>query len=211
MGSNSTGGAGGGAIFIASSASITVNGTITANGGIGAVDSGSGSGGGIRLAANSISGSGTLTAVGGPGNNGCSPVGTGGNGLIRLEAFQNTFSGTFDGPLDEATPFNTFLPTHVPSILVVSIGGAPVSTSPTGSFTVPDVTVNSNSALAVQIQAQNVPLGTTATLFFFSENGPDQTIISTGLAGMVANSTATAMVTLPSGFSRGYVKATWTQ
>ena len=131
--------------------------------------------------------------------------------MIRLEAFQNTFSGPISGAFSDATPFNLFLPSAIPSVQVVSIGGVAVPPSPTGSFTVPDITVNSSSPLPVQIQAQNVPLGTTVTLFIFSENGPDQTITSTGLTGTVANSSATASVTLPSGFSRGYVKTTWTQ
>ena len=224
----SSGGAGGGAILIASSISITVNGTINANGGAGILggNSGGGSGGGIRLAAPTIAGNGTISAVGGEGTT-CGGSGDGQppgrSGIVRLEAFQDTFTGGFGSSLGNGqgysypiqvyygTPFNTFLPTAVPAVQVTSIGGIPVSTSPTGSFTTPDVTVNSSAPLLVQIRAQNVPLGTTVTLFIFSENGPDQTITSTGLAGTLASSTATAAVTLPSGFSRGYVKATWTQ
>jgi len=209
--SASTGGAGGGAILIASSTSITVNGTITGNGGTAASPAGSGSGGGIRLAANILAGSGTLTVAGGGGVSGCSPVGPGGNGVVRLEAFQNSFTGTIVGQLYEASPFNTFIPSMIPSVQVISVGGMPVNSTPTGSFTVPDVTVNSNSPLTVQIQAQNIPLQTIVTLYIFSENGPDQTITSTALTGTLATSSATALVTLPSGYSRGYLKASWVQ
>ena len=102
--------------------------------------------------------------------------------------------------------------TPAPGVVrVVSIGGTPVNQAPTGSFTIPDVTVNSASPLPVAIQAQNVPLGTTVTLFIFSENGPDQMIMSTPLAGPIALSTASASVMFPPGYSRGFVKATWTQ
>ncbi len=94
---------------------------------------------------------------------------------------------------------------------VATIGGNPVAASPTGTFTVPDVTVNSNGPLAVAVQATNVPIGTIATITFFSENGPDQVVQTTPLAGTLAASTATASVTLPSGFSKGFIKATFTQ
>jgi hypothetical protein len=211
---SAAGGAGGGAILIASSASISVNGLINVNGGAGnqAYVSGSGAAGAVRLVANAIGGNGSITATGGSTNFGCAPSANGGNGIVRMEAFQNTFTGTTSGQSFVATPFNLFLPTGGPPFVqVVSIGGVPVNSSPTGSFTVPDVTVNSSAALPVAIQAQNIPLGTTVTLFIFSENGPDQTIISTGLGGTLASSSATASVTLPAGFSRGFVKATWMQ
>jgi hypothetical protein len=205
------GGAGGGALLIASSMSITITGVINASGGNGL---GGGSGGAIRLVAPVISGSPSLNVQAGNPEAGCTGGGSTAStpGIIRLEAFQDTLgTGGVAGPLYEASPYGLFLPTAVPSIQVTSIGGVAVSTSPTGSFTVPDVTVNSSSPLAVQIQAQNIPLGTTVTLVFISENGPDQTIISAGLAGTVASSTATASVTLPTGYSRGFAKATWTQ
>src|SRR6266850_4116101 len=71
------GGAGAGALLIASSTSITVNGTIVANGG--SSDGGNGgNGGAIRMIAPVIDGSGSLSAKGGqPG---------GGDGRIRFEA-----------------------------------------------------------------------------------------------------------------------------
>ena len=82
--------------------------------------------------------------------------------------------------------------------------------SPTGSFTVPDVLLNSSSPLTVNIQASNIPLGTVPTISFSTENFPDQTITaSAGLAGTLASSTTTATVTLNLGYSIGYVSATW--
>jgi hypothetical protein len=216
-GSNSgSGGAGGGAILIASSVSITVTGTITAAGGAGYITGigypypGSGAGGGIRLVAPTIAGNGTLTAA--AGTTGC---GNSGIGTIRLEAFTDSFSGTTTGTLYLATPFNLFVPalTAQPSIMVTSIGGVAVPASPTGSFTVPDVSVNSSAPLTVKIQATNVPAGTTATLYFDTESNPSQTIVSTPLAATTTAgvTTATATVTLKSGYSKGFVVATWTQ
>lgn len=207
------GGAGGGAILIASSVSITGIGAIKANGGarVGA-QAEIGSGGAIRLVAPTVSISGNLTvARGGSYAGACAPIAGTTDGVIRIEAFQiGAINST--GPLYTATPFGLFLTsTGIPSLRVVSIGGSPVAPSPTGAFVVPDVTVNSNSALPVIIEGKNVPEGTIVTLTIFSENGPDQTIQSTPLAGNLAASTATANVTLPSGFSKGFVKATFTQ
>jgi hypothetical protein len=94
--------------------------------------------------------------------------------------------------------------------MVTSIGGIAVPPNPTGSFTVPDVLLNSSSPLTVNINASNVPLGTIPTLYFSTENYPDQKITANaGLAGSLANSTTTATVTLNPGYSVGYITVTW--
>jgi hypothetical protein len=215
-----SGGAGGGAILIASSVSIIVAGTITANGGSTSFNGpygagGGGAGGGIRLVAPSIAGTGTITAAGGaglpdnPGN--CT---WGASGIVRLEAFQQTFSGSFPNTTYYlATPINLFVPaaTAQPSIMVTSIGGVAVPPNPTGSFAVPDVVLNSSAPVIATIQAQNIPVGTTASLYFTNESFPLQTVVSSPLAGTAASSTATATVTLHPGYSEGYIVATWMQ
>ena len=212
------GGAGGGALLIASSVSISGSGSIKANGGAnvnlsGNALSGLGAGGSIRLVAPSFSLTGNLNAAAGAGgfNSTCGPSAGTTSGVIRVEAFQiGPINAT--GTLYTATPFGLFLsPAGIPSLRVVSVGGIPVATSPTGTFTIPDVTVNSNLPLPVVIAATNVTVGTIVTLTIFSENGPDLTIQSTPLAGALAASTATANVTLPPGFSKGFVKATFIQ
>jgi hypothetical protein len=217
-GGYASGGAGGGALLIASSVSITVSGAIDANGGANlntpAPYAGGGAGGGIRLVAPSIAGAGTIEAFGGS----WAPFGAGGpyagqDGVVRLEAFNNNFTGGGSSNFYRATPFNLFLPapTAQPSIIVTSIGGIAVPPNPTGSLTMPDVTLNSNSPLTVNIQATNVPAGATATLYFYTENFLNQTITSTPLAATSTPgvTTATATVTLATGFSKGFVLATW--
>jgi hypothetical protein len=209
------GGGGGGAILIASSSSITVNGTISANGGTagsqgGALNGGgSGAGGAIRLAAPLLRGNGQLSVRG--GGNTCNGGGNnGGTGTVRLEAVQEEFTGGFSGAtVTSGTPFNTFLPAAPPAITVVSVGGIPVNPLPTGSFQTPDVTINSTAPVTVAIRAANVPVGTVVTLEFYSENGPDIKTTSTPLAGNLASSTATAQVTFPSGFARGFIFASF--
>jgi hypothetical protein len=212
------GGAGGGALLIASSIAITVNGTILANGGHGArttiggsfyPSGGGGSGGAIRLVAPALAGTGALSV-----QRGDSPDGPSSNtGRIRLEAFQNTFTGSISPDTSIRTlgsPFALFLPTITPSVRVVSVDGKSVPSNPTGSFTMPDITINKSVAVLVNIAANNIPPGTVVKLYISSENASDQTVDSTPLAGTPTTSTATASVTLPPGFSRGFVRATWT-
>jgi hypothetical protein len=211
------GGAGGGAILIASSVSITGSGSILANGGERSPGATAtvGSGGAIRLVAPSVALTGLLNAsVAGPFCNtpriGSPPTSVTRDGIVRIEAFS---IGPINarGQLYTATPFGLFVsPDGIPSLRVVSVGGSPVATSPTGTFTIPDVTVNSNSPLPFAIQANNVPPGTVVRLVIFSENGPDQTIVSPPLAGTLASSSATANATLPPGYSRGFVTASFT-
>jgi hypothetical protein len=91
----------------------------------------------------------------------------------------------------------------------VSIDGVPIKQDPTGSFELPDVSIDKTTAVTVQIEAHNVPLGTIVRLHIFSENGPDQILDSSPLTGTLAQSTATVTVTLPPGFSRAFVRAKW--
>jgi hypothetical protein len=213
-GNTGSGGAGGGALLIASSVSITVNGTITANGGNGVTNSGGGAGGGVRLVAPTIAGDGAITTAGGNGA-GSPYCGNGGaSGTVRLEFFQNTFTGSTSGTLYLANPFSLFIPssTAQPSLMVTSIGGVAVPPNPTGSFVVPDAIVSSSSPLTVNIQASNIPLGTVPTVYFSTENFPDQKITANaGLTGTLSSSSTTATVTLNSGYSIGYLTATWVQ
>lgn len=211
-----SGGAGGGALLLASSTSIRINGGITAKGGRGLGNlpgnaaSGNGSGGEIRLVAPILSGSGNLNVAGGE-NSFAQP---GSSGRIRLEAFQRNFTGTSSPALIAATPFGLYLPpttVSTPSFIrAVKVDGVSVPPNPTGSFTIPDVTINQSMAVTVELEAHNIPLGTKAKLYIFPETGTDQIIESTPLTGTVALSTAMATINnLPPGFSRGFVRATW--
>lgn len=200
------GGAGGGALLIASSQSIAVTGTVRANGGhIGSSFSGGGSGGAIRLAAPLINGGGFLLAE--PGGANC----PGSNGRIRLEAFQNQMTRGASPQAVLALPYGVFLPaSQPPSVRVVSIDGKPVLPSPTASLTLPDVVLNKATPVTVNIEAHHIPPGTIVKLLLFSDQGATQSIDSTPLVGTEATSTATATITVPLGYSRGYVRATWT-
>jgi hypothetical protein len=210
-----------------------VNGTINANGGNGGTTGvalagacgispyagvgGGGSGGGIRLAAPAIGGTGTLTAVGGLEDRGWAAgsdqYGTsGGNGMIRVEAFTDSFTGTISGSSSMGSPFATFLPTTpTPSVTVVKVDNVTLPQPPAGSLVTPDATLDTTTSSTITIQAANIPVGTVITLHVFSDNSTDQTVRSTPLAGTLQSSTAAATVTFPSGYSLNYVKATWSQ
>jgi len=74
----------------------------------------------------------------------------------------------------------------------------------------PDVTINSTGAVQIGLTASGVPLGTVLHLRINSELTGVATADSTPLAGTVAASTATASMTVPPGFSRFSLTATWT-
>jgi len=206
----SGGGAGGGALEIASSGTITVSGSILAVGGNGGVSvtycGGPGSGGGIHLQAQTITGAGSINASGGLS---CSAGYSVGDGRIRIDANTNSFTGTVTPAPTSGAPFNTPLPTTAPTVHLVNVNGVAVPPAPLGSFTAPDVTINSNTAVNIAIAASNVPLGTVVKLYLASETGADQVISCAPLAGSVASSTASCSAVFPLGTTVTLARAVW--
>lgn len=89
---NSYGGNGGGVIQINAAGKLTVDGTISANGGNGyGTGGGGGAGGSLNLSGGSLLGSGSLSANGGNGVTGIG--GGGGGGVIACSFTSNSFSG----------------------------------------------------------------------------------------------------------------------
>jgi len=209
------GGAGGGAILLATPGTIAINipGQITARGGSWTGGgSGWGGGGSIRLMANRIQGNGFVYSN--PLNNdgSCSGVAHGGGGKIRFEAFQQAFSGAISGALYPGSPFDTFIPsTGSPTVKVLTVSGVTVNPNPNGSFTMPDVTINAGDSVPVVIETKNIPAGTVVKLQLYSENGASQNIDFPALVGAGPTITATASVKFPTGFSRGFVRASFTK
>ncbi len=211
------GGAGGGAILIASSTQIIVNGTITADGGWGGCNNASGplgnggSGGAVRLVSNTITGTGSMTAGGGFAGVTGSFNPDGGFGRIRLEAYTNSFTGSFNGtPVSQSTPlnlFSNFIPTKPqPSIRVTSVNGTAITENP---FSFPDIAINTDQPVPVVITGQQVPVGTVPTLVILGETADQDLTCTGGLGGTLATSTCTINITFAFGGSRGLVKTTW--
>jgi hypothetical protein len=127
--------------------------TITTAGG------GNGSGGAIRLAAPVVNGTGTLSVQRGF---------AGSDGLVRIEDFPRAFLGNVSPFTSRviASPSAVLLPppAPVPSVRVVSVAGVPVPPNPTGSITMPDVTIDTPAAVPLAIEARNIPPGTIVEL-----------------------------------------------
>jgi len=174
------GGDGGGAILIASSKSIVINGAITANGG-------GGTGGAIRLVANSISGTGELYAT---------P-----NGRIRLEAP----NGTEDIKLTSfpnasiGRPGPIFMENQ-PTLKIIEINSETPEhdqTRPVYDVSSPDLHVypDENDYITVTIAATFVPLETIVQLKLFAEGTATWTTFdSTPLAGGYELSSAQVLI-----------------
>jgi hypothetical protein len=161
-----TGAAGGGAMLIAAAQTISVSGTIRANGGAGydgsSRNTGGGSGGGIRLVASTLAGAGVVQAIGGTG------WAAGGLGRIRIERVTNTATVQVTPdpsivPLQAgATPL-IWLPTDGPTATVVSIGGSGAPPDPRASFGTygPDVTISLVSTTQVVVVTTNAESAST--------------------------------------------------
>ncbi|MEZ6186473.1 MAG: hypothetical protein R3F62_15870 [Planctomycetota bacterium] len=208
----SGGGAGGGALVIASSGVLRLDGAITADGGWTGGNGnqpvargGAGSGGSLRLIAARVEGIGSLSALGGADAAGfrTSP------GRIRIEAFRRAGPATSNPAAEISTPGSVFPPPTTPSLRLTQIDGVSVAATPTGAFEVPDVAITATAAVTLNLEATNVPLGTTLALVIRAEDGSQITATSTPLTGTLQSSTATAQVTFPSGFSRVFVTASW--
>jgi len=206
------GGAGGGAILLASNSSITINGagsTVRARGASPGTGNGGGygAGGSIRLVAPTITGNGAVNVSSFSGS-------ITNYGRIRLESYTDALTGTITAR--EVRRVTLLQQTYVapvsgsyPKVRVTHVDGVAVATSPDGSFTTPDVTINDGGTVTLNIAASNVPLGTIVTVYLLSENNMTQSVTSTALAGSLASSTATATATLPQGYTRGFPYATW--
>jgi hypothetical protein len=200
VGHDGTGG--GGAIVIASSASVTVTGSISANGGSfffnpgcgGNSAWGFGSGGSIRLIGNTVTVSGTLSAVGG-----CNLVGCGvgpEKGVIRLEAPSGTlaFTGSAD-PAAVLSPINPVVVGSTPtSLSIISVGGYPVPSHSGQRFDTVDLLlpVQLPDPINVVVAATNIPLGTSVGINFGTGNSG--TVTPGTLTGSLSSSSATVQV-----------------
>ncbi|MGH7313497.1 MAG: hypothetical protein ACREJV_10010 [Candidatus Rokuibacteriota bacterium] len=206
------GGGGGGALVIASSGTITMSGSgsILAQGGNalstlnqgGIGNAGGGSGGSVRLVATSITGTGTINVAGGGGGGGIAGGGAGSAGRVRVEAFSNTISVTVGalppGAVTAAAPSPVTLANN-PTLRISSVGGVAAPAAPSGSFTIADVVLpaGTTNPVTVNLQAANIPLGTTVTVSVKGQYGAGSATTSGPLTGTLTASTASASVTVP--------------
>ncbi len=186
------GGAGGGAILIASSGDITLNptGGIFANGGQavgGFSNAGAGSGGGIRLVANAVLGSGILLhALGGTTGN------DGGDGRIRVDGAKGSeVQGEPEISNGDAGPI--FPEAPAPILRATAVNGIPVPVDPLATVFSGDVAFSAADAVSIAIEAQNVPLPASVTVRIVQADGGVSDVSVVDLAGKFELSTATAL------------------
>jgi hypothetical protein len=213
--SSKGGGGGGGAILIAASGSILLNGSITAlggnsfymNSGYGPNSGGgAGSGGAVRLIALSLGGIGSIAAQGGT----VAGAYVGGSGRVRFDTYQNNFAGSINGTFTQG-----FQPIIIPTagqgaqLTVTSVGGVPVSASPTGALSTPDAVLSAqqNNPIPIVVSCANLPLNTQITVSVKPANGA--AVSATGLnnSGTLSSSTATISIVIPRGGGLIYATA----
>lgn len=196
-----SGGGGGGAILIAASGTLTLTGSIVANGGnsgsinyitgnLFSATGGAGSGGVIRLIATNVIDNGIKTASGGlagtndsVGANGLTG-GNGGRGRTSSEAIANY-------TLNLAT---------VPTLAFVSVGGVAAPASPTGADDVALPASAPNPATVV-FATTNIPLSSVINLTVTPQRGAAATVNAGALTGSLASATTSAAINIPQGVS----------
>lgn len=208
------GGGGGGALLVASSVSIVIapTGSVSARGGNGTDTStsiaGGGSGGGLRFVAPMVRPDGRIAVGGGSGRSGA----VGSPGRVRIESFVRLNSNVDPSEsLSFGPPGLLFLPVTAPRVVVKRIGNVDVPAVVTGGPERPDVTIDANGNVAIEVESTNVPLGTRVRLTVNPDVGNSTTAEVTlqAVPGQPSKGTASATVRLPHGHTRLIVTATW--
>ena len=212
------GGGGGGAVLLAaentveitSPATVSVRGGSGTSGGCSYLYGAGGEAGSIRIVGRTFTGNGTLSLYGGyhPYYN---SYATGGR--LRIEAFANTFTGSVGG-LRQGS-FIAFplapVPADLPTLKITSVAGVAVPADARNDLQNVDVnfpTAPVNPA-SVALSGHGIPLDTTATVRVTPTIGAVNSSTSTGFAGTIAASTASAQVTIPAGYGSINAVATW--
>lgn len=212
------GGGGGGALLLASNTKIKMNGSIIANGGTGgekltnppepyySSPGFQGEGGSLRFLAPEFTGTGLIQTEGYPIN----------YSYVRIESNDYSFTGTIQSTEFRSValiPSATYILPSVftqPEFRVVRIGGVELPPRPEGNFEIPDIVLNTQEPVTIEIEAKNIPLGTKFQIFLWSQTEHVIQLESSELAGTLASATATASCIIPNGYTRGFVYASWT-
>ncbi len=203
------GGGGGGAILLASSGTMTLNGTVNASVGFRRT-----TGGTIRIVCNRLQGTGTLIAQ--------DYNDTGDFGRIRVEANELAFGSVGSPIASVGLPGTTAalwpedLTLSPPRARVVTLGPEAIPADPAASFAFPQADVNvTNGMQILTIECENVPTGSdppgTPAWNVVARVVPrgvnSFTVNATFISGDFALSTWQATLNLPPGFSAVQVRA----
>jgi hypothetical protein len=222
------GGGGGGAILLVVSGALTLDGSIKANGAMGRYVSsstppdgggGAGSGGAVRLVASRIAGSGFVSAIGGyvpqwNGYWGYLTASSAGNGWVRFDTLDNGFNGRCEGVFSQGyQPFLSQANERSGRLTITSIGGVPVSSSPSGQLAIPDAVLSAQqtSPVPVVVSCANLPLNTQIAVTVKPVNGSSVSAVCYNRSGTLQSSTASASVNIPRGGGLIYATAATTE
>ncbi len=205
---NLRGGAGGGAILIASQNALSVNGAIVARPtpGNGNVVFHRGSGGAIRLIANELSGSGSLDASGLTAENA-----PGGDGRTRVEAVNYPGGLNIVPPTIRVLPDSppVIFPENLPTARVVSVAGRASPADPRANLTDTgsDVAIQNNKPVEIEIETTNLEPNSTVTAHIIPRHGLRFTADAKWVSGNTVSSRWVATTTVPPGFAVVQVRA----
>jgi len=160
------GGASGGGLLIAANGSVTITGTLSANGGDGgapgnadcASGGGGGSGGAIRIVTDTLTGSGRVEALGGAG--GGATGADGAPGRLRFEALTNTFGANTSPPAARVRTPGALTTAANPAVFIQDIEGATVPELPQGFLNEIDIIVSAPGLVGFGLESRDVPAGT---------------------------------------------------
>jgi len=132
-------------------------------------------------------------------------------GRVRFDAYQNDFAGGITGVFSQGSQF-IIIPTagQGAQLTVTSIGGVPVSPSPTGALSTPDAVLSAqqNNPITIVVRCSNVPLNTQITVSVKPANGAAVSATGLNSTGTLSSSTATILVNMPRGGGLIYATAT---
>jgi hypothetical protein len=218
----SGGGGGGGALLIASSGTVAITGSITANGGYGGLiagagaggPGGAGSGGAVRIVATRVVGNGSINAQYGCMQGAalsslftCSYYRSS-QGRIRIEGESITYTGSTTPTYVADVPGPIFL-ASLPSLRIDTVAGVAVPANPTGSA---DVVLPATQANPVTITfaSTNVPPGNTVLFKLIPAYGTPTEVLSPAITGTTASGSTSVQVNLPQGPSTLQATTTYT-
>jgi hypothetical protein len=201
----SSGGAGGGAILIGASGTISVDGIIDVMGGSG--NANNGSGGAVRLIANQVTGTGQMKAVG---------TATGGypirSGRLRIETNAltptlQTFPETIGVP--PANPPVIWPAANAPIAKVISVDAVNAPVDPRAPLVAgADVAIQDSNQVDILIETQNFPIEGVVQLNITPKFGNRTTLNATRQSGDITSAIWRVQTTLPQGFVTLQARAT---
>lgn len=86
-------------------------------------------------------------------------------------------------------------------MIVTTVGGVPVSASPTGALSTPDAVLSAqqNNPIPIVVHCSSIPLNTQITVSVKPANGTEVSATGLNNAGTLASSTATVLLNMPRG------------